>query len=77
MAGGQYNRHMNFDEARQAKFDRGAKEHGQLWDLEHIDARREMMDELLDLANYSTLVESQLGKDIYRIAACLWNQLSH
>jgi len=33
---------MDYDTARQSKFDRGASEHGQPWDAAHIDARREM-----------------------------------
>src|SRR5438552_3447299 len=66
---------MTFDEACFEKFERGRKEHGHPWNAEHIDARFEMMQELTDLANYSTLMENELGRRIYATAKSLWGEL--
>jgi hypothetical protein len=46
---------MDFEVARQIKFDAGAKEHHMPWDLEHISYKKEIQDELLDLYNYASL----------------------
>lgn len=53
---------MDFDTERQKKFDRGASEHGQPWAAAHIDARREMQGELLDLFNYAGLLDDEVMK---------------
>ena len=42
---------MNFKEACKRKFNKGAKEHGQTWDIKHINPVKELMDELTDIAN--------------------------
>ena len=59
---------MDFDSARQRKFEQGRKEHGQPWDAGHIDARREMQDECLDLFNYAEL----LGDEVMKVRVQLW-----
>jgi hypothetical protein len=59
---------MDFDTARQRKFEQGRKEHGQPWDAGHIDARREMQDECLDLFNYAEL----LGDEVMKVRVQLW-----
>lgn len=59
---------MLFDTARQKKFDRGATEHGQPWDAEHIDARKEMQGELCDLYNYADL----LSDEVLKVRIQLW-----
>jgi len=56
---------MDFDTARQSKFDRGAREHGQPWDAANIYARREMQGELCDLFNYAEL----LGDEVMKVAS--------
>jgi hypothetical protein len=53
---------MSFKEERDAKFARGAKEHGQPWDAEHIDWRNEMRGELCDLWWYAELCPNKLLK---------------
>jgi hypothetical protein len=63
---------MTFEEARQSKFDKGRREHGETWDAEHIDAVKEMQDELLDLANYSTLLNNQLGRLVFQTVKAFW-----
>lgn len=59
---------MTFEEARAAKFERGRKEHGKPWDAQHINARAEMQDELLDLYNYAEL----LGDNVLMARVRLW-----
>jgi hypothetical protein len=65
----------SFEEARQAKFERGAREHGQPWDAAHIDAVAEARDEFLDLANYVTLIPGPVGRDLYKVALIFWREL--
>ena len=68
-----------FHKSRQLKFDKGAREHHQPWDLEHIDARQEMQDELLDLYNYAKLysdIDKQLSVDVMVFAKEMWKRLS-
>ena len=59
---------MDFDTARRKKFERGQQEHGQPWDAQHIDARREMQGELCDLYNYAEL----LGDEVMKVRVQLW-----
>lgn len=46
---------MTFLQACKKKFEKGKREHKQPWNLEHIDARKEMQQELCDLYNYFKL----------------------
>lgn len=58
------------------KFEKGAKEHGQPWDNEHIDVISEMRGELGDVYNYADLFEDPWRKVKYRMyAQDLWNDL--
>lgn len=67
---------MTFDQARQQKFEAGAKEHQQPWNKEHIDHLKEIQDELLDLANYSSLdLDDPLMHQIHTLARQLWNDI--
>lgn len=68
---------MNFLGACEKKFRRGAKEHKQIWDAEHINARKEIMGELTDLFNYSTLYENRMiALEIQKFAEGMWNTLN-
>lgn len=67
-----------FKKALKIKFDKGAKEHHQPWDLEHIDARGEMMDELLDLYNYAKLysdIDKVTAVEVMVFAKETWERL--
>jgi len=67
---------MTFDQARQQKFEAGSKEHKQPWDTEHIDHLKEIQDELLDLANYSSLdLDDPLMHQIHTLSRQLWNDI--
>jgi len=67
---------MDFDTARQKKFEQGRREHGQPWDAAHIDARREMQGECLDLFNYSLLLtDKELAERVQSVARALWHEL--
>lgn len=65
-----------FEQACKEKFERGRREHGQPWDAQHVDARREMQQELCDLANYSDLLNNRtLAQLMKRIAEMQWRAL--
>lgn len=69
---------MTFHQARKEKFKKGAKEHKQPWDLEHIDARKEMMGELEDLYNYAKLYAEKdrlLSVEVMAFAKEIWEKL--
>jgi len=67
---------MTFDQARQQKFEAGSIEHQQPWDKEHIDHLKEIQDELLDLANYSSLdLDDPLMQQIHTLSRQLWNDI--
>ena len=68
---------MDFDSARQRKFEQGRKEHGQPWDAGHIDARREMQDECLDLFNYAELLGDEVRQGSASSSRCrdTWTEL--
>lgn len=51
-----------FADACREKFERGQREHGETWDAQHIDARREMQGELCDLFNYADLLDDEVLK---------------
>lgn len=70
---------MTFEDAKQQKFDRGHREHQQEWSPDVIDAKAEIMDELLDLANYAELLERdhpRLAAKIYTHAKALWHEVN-
>lgn len=68
---------MNFKDACQAKFNKGAEEHRQPWDSNHINAIEEIRGELCDLYNYSTLLHDQeMAWDIQTWTEGLWNKLN-
>jgi len=70
---------MTFQKALKAKFDKGAREHNQPWDLDHIDARSEMKDELLDLYNYAKLyadIDRTTALEIMLWAKDMWHTLN-
>jgi len=67
---------MEFARALKEKFDAGAREHSQPWDAEHIDARKEMQDELCDLWNYSDLLEDEdLKREVQGWCKYMWKRL--
>jgi hypothetical protein len=58
---------MDFDTAKQRKFDAGRAAHPDTdWSAEHVDARHE--DELLDLYWYAEL----LGDEVLKVRMQLW-----
>lgn len=60
---------MDFDTAKQRKFDAGRAAHPDSdWNAAHVDARREAQDELYDLYWYAEL----LGDDELKIRMQLW-----
>jgi len=48
-------RYTTFYTAARIKHALGAKEYDNPWDVENVDYKMEIMDELLDIYNYSTL----------------------
>jgi hypothetical protein len=65
----------SFETARKKKYDAGAKEHNQPWDLEHINAISEAKDELLDLCNYGELMDDDIGEELMAISKFYWRLL--
>jgi len=73
---------MNFHDTRKIKFDKGALEHKQPWELSHIDTRSEIMDELLDIYNYAELhatkrneQDMELAKQLMKLSKGYWQLL--
>jgi hypothetical protein len=60
---------MEFDQARQKKFDLGRAAHPDSeWSAQAVNARNEMQDELLDLYNYASLLDDE----VLRVRVQLW-----
>lgn len=54
---------MDFDTAKQRKFDAGRAAHPDSdWSTKHVDARREAQDELCDLYWYADLFKDEVLK---------------
>lgn len=67
---------MTFAEACQEKFARGQREHGDAWDAEHVDWRREAQDELIDLYHYVSLSNDEvLTVRVQSWCKDLWHEL--
>lgn len=68
---------MDFDVARQKKFDIGRLAHpDSAWDAQSVDARREMQDELLDLYNYASLLDDEvMTVRVHMWCRDLWQEL--
>ena len=64
-----------FESARQKKFEKGRRdhEHEQDWSIQGIDPYGEILDELLDIYNYTTLVKnSKLVDELRRLSVLMW-----
>jgi hypothetical protein len=62
---------MDFDTAKQRKFDQGRVAHPNSdWSAEHVDARREAQDELLDLYWYADLLKDE----VLKVRMQLWSR---
>lgn len=67
---------MTFEDFCKAKFDKGHLEHNEPWDAEHIDARKEIKNELADLYNYAELLADKvLATKVRSLARLLWLQI--
>lgn len=58
------------------KHERGSKEHG---DWDDIDVHAEMMDELLDLYNYSSHhnLDDEIRREVQGFAKYMWKRLRY
>lgn len=65
----------NFGTELQTKWDKGNKEHKRPWTKESIDTVGEAQDELLDLFNYCTLMDNEIGDEIAAWARLYWRKL--
>lgn len=69
---------MTFKKALKAKFDKGRTEYKTPWDLEHVDARIEMQEELCDLYNYAKLyseIDKLTAVEVMTFAKDMWHKL--
>lgn len=65
---------MNFKQACEEKFEKGNKEHKQVWSPETIDWRNEIRGEVCDLYNYSTLMPNGfIKRAIQSTAEAIYN----
>jgi hypothetical protein len=70
---------MTFDQALLRKFEAGRQAHPDSpWDAEHVNARQELQDELLDAFNYSTLLNDEvLATRVQLWCRDIWTELQN
>lgn len=69
---------MDFEQARQVKFDKGREEHGHNgpFDADHVAVIPEMKGEILDLYNYASLLDDEVLKTRVQLwCRDIWQEL--